>query len=197
MNKQDEKIDVKEDEKHLLLDHSYDSIQELNHPLPNWWNAILGISIVFAIGYVVYYQVLGGPSLKEEFHREYKLVMAKQEAYKLQESAFDENYYTKIIAADGVKKGKDVYELNCLPCHAEGGIGDVGPNLTDDHWILAKGTPETVYSVIFHGSEANGMPIWSELISKDEVYQSVAYVMTFKNTFKKGKKAEGVRIVDQ
>lgn len=197
MSKQEEKLDVKEDEKDLLLDHSYDNIQELNHPLPSWWNTIWGISIVFAFGYFVYYQFLDGPSLKEEFDVEYKAVVAKQDAFKKRESAFDEVYYTKIVSADGVKKGKDIYEINCLPCHAEGGMGDVGPNLTDDHWLIAKGTPDTIYSVVFNGSEANGMPIWSEMISKDEIYQAVAYVMTFKNTFKKGKEPQGVRIADK
>jgi len=197
MSKPEDKIDVKEDEKHLLLDHSYDNIQELNHPLPSWWNTIWAISIVFGVGYFVYYQFMNGPSLKEEFEVEYKTVMAKQDAFKKKESAFDDVYYTKIIASDGVKKGKEVYEINCLPCHADEGIGDVGPNLTDDHWIIAKGTPDTVYSVVFNGSEANGMPVWSEMISKDEIYQAVAYVMTFKNTFKKGKEPQGVRIADK
>jgi cytochrome c oxidase cbb3-type subunit 3 len=197
MSKQEEKIEVKEDEKHLLLDHSYDNIQELNHPLPSWWNTILGISIVFSIGYFVYYQFMQGPTLQEEFEVEYKTVMAKQEAFKKRESGFDEVYYSKILSNNGVKTGKEVYVVNCLPCHAEGGIGDVGPNLTDDHWILAKGTPDSVYSVIFNGSEANGMPIWSEMISKDEIYQALAYVMTFKNTFKKGKEPEGVKVAEK
>lgn len=197
MSKQEQKIEVKEDEKHLLLDHSYDNIQELNHPLPSWWNTIWAISIVYAVGYFVYYQYMDGPSLKEEFHVEYKTVLAQQDVFKKKESAFDEAYYAKIVSDDGVKKGKEVYEMNCLPCHAEGGIGDVGPNLTDDHWLIAKGTPSTIYGVVFHGSEANGMPVWSEMISKDEIYQSVAYVMTFNNTFKKGKDPQGVKVVNK
>lgn len=192
-----EKLVVKEDEKDLLLDHSYDDIQELNHPLPSWWNTIWGISIVFSIGYFIYYQFMGGPSLKEEFDRDFKIVVAKQEDFKKRESAFDEKFYAQVVADGGVEKGKAVYELNCMPCHMENGIGDVGPNLTDDYWILAKGTPETIYKVVFNGSEANGMPIWSELISKDEIYQAVSYVMTFKNTFRKGKGPQGERIAEK
>lgn len=197
MNKhEEEKLDVKEDEKHLLLDHNYDNIQELNHPLPSWWSGIWWITIVYGVGYFAYYQFFNGPNLEEEFHVEYKAVVAKQAEYKLRASAFDQVYYDKVLASGGVSKGKEVYEMNCLPCHADGGIGDVGPNLTDDHWLVAKGTPETVYKIVFNGSEANGMPIWSDLISKEEIYQSVAYVMTFKNTFKKGKEPEGVKVVD-
>lgn len=197
MSKQNEKLDVKEDEKHLLIDHAYDDIQELNHPLPSWWNTIWGISIVFSVGYYVYYEFMDGPTLKEEFHKDFKVVMAKQAEYKKKESGFDREYYAKVVADKGVEKGKGVYELNCLPCHSEGGVGDVGPNLTDDHWLIAKGTPDTIYSVVFNGSDANGMPIWSEMISKDEIYQAVAYVMTFHNTFKKGKEPQGEKVADQ
>lgn len=197
MNKTDEKLIVKDDEKHLLLDHNYDSIQELNHPLPSWWSSIWGVTIVFSLGYFVYYQFLDGPSLWKEYQSEYKVVLEKQNEFKKRESAFSQEYYAKVIQDNGVQKGKEVYDLNCLPCHAENGVGDVGPNLTDDHWIIAKGTPETIYGVVFNGSEANGMPIWSELISKDEIYQAVAYVMTFHNTFKKGKEPQGVQIADK
>ncbi len=197
MSKQEPKIEVKEDEKHLLLDHSYDDIQELNHPLPSWWSTFWAISIVYAIGYFAYYQFMGGPTLKEEFDKDFKIVEAKQLEFKKRESGFNQEYYAKVLADGGVKKGKEVYDLNCMPCHAENGAGDVGPNLTDDHWLLAQGTPDTLYSIVFNGSEANGMPIWSELISKDEIYQAVAYVMTFKNTFVKGKEPEGVKVADK
>lgn len=197
MNKNEEKLDVKDDEKHLLLDHNYDSIQELNHPLPSWWNTIWGISIIFGIGYFVYYQMMGGPTLKEEFKKEYAVVLAKQTEFKKRESAFSPEYYEKIVADGGVEKGKAVYEMNCVPCHSEGGVGDVGPNLTDDHWLIAKGTPETIYGVVFNGSEANGMPVWSEMISKDEIYQAVAYVQTFHNTFRKGKEPQGDKVAEK
>ncbi len=197
MKPDDTKVDVREDEKHLLLDHDYDNIQELNHPLPNWWNIIFGISTIFAVIYFIYYQMLGGPSLQAEFREEYKEILEKQAEFKRENATFNLVTYTKIIAEDGIQKGKEVYELNCLPCHAEGGIGDVGPNLTDDHWLVARGTPETVYDVIFNGSEANGMPIWSDMITQDEIYQATAYVMSFHNTFKKGKEPEGEKIIDE
>lgn len=197
MKQEDNKIDVREDEKHLLLDHDYDNIQELNHPLPNWWNIIFGISTIFAVIYFVYYEMLDGPSLREEFRVEYKEILAKQAEFKRENAAFNSDTYLRILSEDGLRKGKEVYELNCLPCHAEGGIGDVGPNLTDDHWLIAKGTPGTVYDVIFNGSEANGMPIWSDMISQEEIYQVTAYVMAFHNTFKKGKGPEGEKIADE
>jgi cytochrome c oxidase cbb3-type subunit III len=191
-----EKLDVKEDEKHLLLDHNYDNIHELNHPLPSWWNVIFTVSVIYGTGYFFYYQVFGGPTLKDEFRTEYGRVLAAQAEFKRLNGVFNQSFYEDILKADGVTKGKAVYELNCMPCHMENGIGDVGPNLTDKHWIIAKGTPETLHHVVFHGSEANGMPAWGELITKEEIYQSVAYVMTFKNLFLEGKEPQGEIVED-
>jgi cytochrome c oxidase cbb3-type subunit 3 len=194
-NSNDPKLDVKDDEKHLLLDHSYDGIQELNHPLPSWWNVIFYTSCAFAAGYFVYYQLLGGASLRQEFTVSYGKILEAQAEFKKANSRFNFKHYNAIVADDGVKKGAAVFETNCLACHAEGGKGDIGPNLTDDHWVVAKGTPETVYNVVFNGSEENGMPAWAELLPKDEVYQAVAYVASLKNTFVKGgKEPQGEKI---
>lgn len=197
-NKNEEnKLHVEADEKHLLLDHDYDGIQELNHPLPNWWNVIFYVSIFFGIAYFAYYQMMGGPSLKDEFKKDYAKVVAAQEEYKKQNSAFNAETYASINTAEGVKKGEEVFVNNCLPCHGEKGIGDIGPNLTDEYWIVAKSTPETIYNVVFNGSEENGMPPWAEVLTSDEIYQAVAYVSSLKNTHQKGGKApQGEKIED-
>lgn len=194
-NPENNNLDVKEDEKHLLIDHSYDGIQELNHPLPGWWNFIFYAAIVYSAGYFAYYQFFSGPSLREEFKVEHARVVAAQEEYKRINAAFSQEQYEQILADDGVKKGAVVFETNCVSCHNENARGDVGPNLTDEYWLIAKSTPETIYNVAFNGSEENGMPAWSELISKEEILQAVAYVSSLKNTHQKGGKApQGVKI---
>ncbi len=190
-NNEPTKLHVEEDEKHLLLDHNYDGIQELNHPLPRWWNIIFYVSIAFSVGYFVYYQLLKGPSLRETFSKDYAQVKAAQEEFKKQNAAFKPDMYEAVANPLGIKKGEEVFVNNCLPCHAEKGKGDIGPNLTDKHWKVAKGTPETIYNVVYHGSEENGMPPWNEVLTADEMYLAVSYVMSLKNTFEKGKEAEG------
>jgi len=190
-------LDVRSDEKHLLLDHNYDDIQELNHPLPRWWNFIFYVSVFFAVMYFSYYQLLGGPSLQDEFKQEYAHVLVMQEQFKAAHSAFKNDVYQQVLAQDGVKKGAEVYENYCMPCHMEEGRGDVGPNLTDEYWLLAKGTPETIYPVVFNGSEANGMPPWGEMLTQEEIYQAVAYVTSLHNTHhKNGKAPQGTKIED-
>jgi cytochrome c oxidase cbb3-type subunit III len=194
-NKDDNKLEVLPDEKHLLLDHDYDGIQELNHPLPNWWNVIFYVCVAFGFGYFIYYQLMKGPTLRDEFKSDYAKVVAAQEEFKKLNSAFKEDKYLAVANAEGIAKGSEVFVNNCLPCHAEGGKGDIGPNLTDAHWLVAKGTPETIYNVVFNGSEANGMPPWNEVLSSEEIYFAVAYVMSLKNTnVKGGKEPQGEKI---
>lgn len=196
-NQNETTLDVKADEQHLLLDHNYDGIQELNHPLPSWWNFIFYAAIVFSIGYFIYYQFMGGPTLRDEFKVNYDKAMALQAEFKRINSAFNLEHYNAIVADDGVNKGAVVFENNCQACHNEKAKGDIGPNLTDEYWLLAKSTPETIYNVVFNGSEENGMPAWAELLTKDEIYQAVSYVSSLKNTHQPGgKEPQGEKIED-
>lgn len=46
------------EEKDKLLDHDYDGIRELDNSLPPWWINLFYITILFGIGYFVYYHIL-------------------------------------------------------------------------------------------------------------------------------------------
>ncbi len=196
-NNQDTKLNVMEDEKHLLLDHNYDGIHELDHKLPNWWQFTFYGAIVFSVFYFIFYQIMGGPTLREEFNKEFAKVKERQDEMKKKSGAFDQEYYAKTLSADGVKKGEEVFVTNCVACHKEKGIGDIGPNLTDKFWIHAKGTPETIFPVVFNGVPDKGMPTWSETISPDEIYQVVAYIQTLHNLNLPGKEPQGEPVEDQ
>ena len=186
LNKEDNELGniIIEDEKHLVLDHDYDGIQELNHPLPSWWSGIWAISIVFAAIYFMYYIMMDGPTLTEEYEREYSKVRKVIEAEKAKSGNFNIAEYQAFVKAnDGVSKGAIVYEDNCLSCHAEGGRGDIGPNLTDKHWLNIKefSAPE-IYKVVFKGVEDNGMPAWAEMLSKEELMSVVSFVISLQGT---------------
>jgi cytochrome c oxidase cbb3-type subunit 3 len=182
-------LHLEEGEKEILMDHAYDGIQELNHPLPSWWSFTFYAGIIFAFFYILFFIVMGGPSLRDEFTKDYGKIVELQNEFNKKNGMFDEAKYQAIFKADGVKKGQTVFETNCVPCHKEKGIGDIGPNLTDEYWLWAKGTPETIYPVVFKGVPENGMPTWSGTLSNDEIYEVVAYVQSLHNTHLAGGKA--------
>lgn len=198
MSENKNNLHLEEGEHKILLDHSYDGIQELDHPLPSWWKFTFYGGIAFAIFYFILYQIMGAPTLREEFKKDYAVIQSLQEKFNLQNGAFDEKKYQAVLASDGVKKGQTVFETNCVACHKEKGIGDIGPNLTDEYWLWAKGTAATIYPVVFNGVPQNGMPTWSGTLSNDEIYQVVAYVQTLHNTHQPGGKAlQGVKVEDE
>ncbi len=42
-----------------LLDHNYDGIRELDNKLPPWWLNLFYVTIIWGVGYIFYYHVLG------------------------------------------------------------------------------------------------------------------------------------------
>ncbi|MBY0415212.1 MAG: c-type cytochrome [Bdellovibrionales bacterium] len=186
--KNETKLHIEENEKHLLIDHNYDGIQELNHPLPSWWQFTFYGAIIFSTAYFVYYSFMNGPSLRDEFNKDYAVIVAAQADFKKKEGLFNPEIFSSFNTAEGIKKGEEIFTNNCVACHLEKGKGDIGPNLTDEYWLWAKGTPETIYPVVFNGVVENGMPNWSEVLSRDEIYQVVAYVQTLHHTHQPGGK---------
>lgn len=195
MSDNNDKLHLEEGEKKILLDHSYDGIHELNNPLPAWWKFMFYGGIGFGVFYFILYQIMGAPTLRDEFKRDYAVIKELQDKFNQQNGTFDEAKYQAILKDDGEKKGQLVFETNCVACHKEKGIGDIGPNLTDEFWLWAKGTPETIYPVVFNGVPQNGMPTWSETLSNEEIYQVVSYVQSLHNThLPGGKEPQGNKV---
>ncbi len=191
----DTDLHVEADEKHLLLDHTYDGIQELNHPLPKWWNFLFYAGIVYGFGYWTYYTFLGGPTLVDEMKEDLVVIRQAQQEYKRLTEAFKPDIYAQWNKPEHSQRGLEVFEENCLQCHAEKGKGDVGPNLSDDYWLLTDGSAESNYKVVYYGSEENGMPAWGEVLASEEIYLALSYLESIKNTFQPdGKEPQGEKI---
>lgn len=185
-----------EGEEEILLDHDYDGIQELDNPLPSWWQMTFYGGILFAIPYCVYYYLLGGPSIRDVYEKDLAKLKEQQAEMASNLSGFSVSYYESWVAAnDGVEMGKEVYEMNCAACHLDKGQGDIGPNLTDSYWIHGDGDTEFLYNMVVDGYEENGMPAWGEILSKEEILAVTAYVQEkIKNTNVEGKEPEGEKV---
>ena len=192
-NNDNEKVQVFEDEKKILLDHNYDGIHELNHPLPAWWLGIFYTCIAFAIGYFIYYSVMSGPTLMDEYKEEMALVEKAAAEWEAKNNQFDtEKYNTFVATAKAKKLGKKTFRRKCKACHGADGGGLVGPNLTDNYWKNGDGSIEAIYKVIDKGVVDKGMEAWGLKLSKDQLMAVTEYVRQFKGTTPENpKEAEG------
>ena len=121
----------------LLLDHDYDGIKELDNKLPPWWLYLFYGCIVFAAVYLVRFEIMGGDNQETELRKE--MAQAKADIAKYMLTApdmMDESKVTKLIDAPSLAKGKTIFDANCAACHRTDGGGQIGPNLTDQHWIF-------------------------------------------------------------
>lgn len=175
MNNDQDNID-----KELELDHEYDGIKELNHPLPGWWKATFYGGIIYAIFHFIYFNFGPGESLKTEYVKELAVHVQTKEMYLEKLSEFNEEKFNNYFESEEmVSYGKEVYTQNCQSCHNVQGAGDIGPNLSDKHWLYSEGTPETFYPFIIAGIPSAGMPAWGPQLSEDDLYAVTAYVMSF------------------
>jgi len=59
------------EDENKLLDHEYDGIREEDNRMPGWWRILFALSIVWAVGYMLYYHVFDiGYSQIDEYKKE-------------------------------------------------------------------------------------------------------------------------------
>jgi mono/diheme cytochrome c family protein len=174
---------VKEDLDALLMrDHSYDGIMELDNKAPAWFQFLFYITIVFAVIYMVNFHVLKKENLMlDEYNQE--MTAAQQEKELLMKSGglINETNVTVADSPEDLKAGKDIFTINCVSCHGNGGEGTVGPNLTDDYWIHGGGI-KNVFATISNGVPAKGMITWKAQLNPKQIQQVASYVLTFHGT---------------
>lgn len=165
-----------EREKDVLLDHNYDGIRELDNDLPPWWKYGFYFTIVFAVVYLAYYHVGGGPSSEDEYVAEMQQAKIEVDAY-MKKNALnvDENTVT-MADASGIANGKEIFNTNCATCHGNLAEGNaVGPNLTDDYWIHG-GSMGDVFKSVKYGWPAKGMKSWQTDLTPVQIKEVVSYI---------------------
>ncbi|KAK3582251.1 hypothetical protein CHS0354_023790 [Potamilus streckersoni] len=89
-----------------------------------------------------------------------------------------------------ILRGEKIFEKYCMQCHASGGTGQIGPNLTDDYWIRGA-TEEEITRTINEGVPDKGMVAFAEHLPEHEISDVIAYVVSLRGTNKIGKSAQG------
>lgn len=186
MSEQNQNNEIKnqifKDEEALLLNHDYDGIQELDHPLPFWWLAIFWLTIAFSAVYVGYYMTGVGPTLNEELVAELKEIEAKKPQQPANAGGSDEAILASLNDPTKLANGKEVYIGKCAACHGQAGEGLIGPNLADDAWIHGDGTLAGIQNIISVGVAEKGMPPWNSVLTPDELVNVTAFVRSLHGT---------------
>ncbi|MBT2773131.1 cytochrome-c oxidase, cbb3-type subunit III [Halomonas sp. ISL-60] len=163
--------------------HAADGIEEYDNPLPKWWFQLFIFTVVFALGYLVFYPGLGNYA---------GLLGWSQEGQWEEEVAQAEERFTPIFAQyqevpipelaedpEAMQVAERIYQNNCAVCHGSNARGGYGfPNLTDDDWLYG-GEPENILTTLNNGR--NGlMPAWQQL-GQNNIENLTQYVLSLSN----------------
>lgn len=172
-----------ESEQEIVLDHNYDGIRELDNKLPPWWVYMFYASIIFAAIYLVRFEIFDGPNQIDEYETEVaqaKLDVA--EFKKNNKDLIDVNTVELLTESSDLAAGEAVFTANCVACHKVGGAGGIGPNLTDDYWILGGGIKNVFHTISEGGRAGKGMISWKTDLKPSEMAQVASYVLSLHGT---------------
>lgn len=177
----------------LLLEHDYDGIKELDNDLPPWWKYLFIISVIWGVAYFIHYEMLGGDNQEMELKKEIAEAQIALEEYKrTAPDLMDAESVTLMTDAGELSKGKAIYEMNCAACHKVDGGGQIGPNLTDEHWVLGGGIKNVFHTIAEGGRDGKGMVAWKSMLKPTEMQQVASYVLSLQGSNPAGaKEAEG------
>lgn len=175
------KVDGNESE---TTGHVYDGIEEYNNPLPRWWYWLFVGSIVYALGYIIYYGGLGSFASTSGWSStdQYELEMLDNK------NTYDAIYaqYRDMTLAEvtqqpkALRMGQRLFSTNCAICHGSAGTGSFGfPNLTDADWLYG-GTDQQIEASIKLGRSGT-MPAWGSVLGEQGIGQLSAYLLSLNN----------------
>ena len=150
-------------------------------------------TIVFAVVYLVRFEVLDGDNQVTEYNNAVTEAKASLDKYK--ETAtdlIDLNTVTLLTEEKDLKRGKAIYNLNCVACHIADGGGSIGPNLTDEYWVLGGGIKNVFKTVSEGGRDGKGMIAWKNNLKPADIAKVSSYILSLQGTTPANpKKSEG------
>lgn len=163
--------------------HVWDGdLTEYNKPLPRWWINLFWLTIIFSIGYLVWYPGFGNFSGTSAW------TSAKEhDAEKAEADARLEEAYGRFagMAIDEVAKhpeavafGARLFANHCAQCHGSDARGAKGfPNLTDNDWLWG-GSPDQILTTLLQGRQAAMPPLAAAIGGDVGVTEVAAYVQS-------------------
>lgn len=162
--------------------HTWDEdLTEYNKPMPRWWLVLFYLTIVFGIGYLVYYPGFGawrgssgwtsaGEHDAEQALAEQQLAatFAAYEGRSIEDLARNQ---------DALRHGRSIFANHCATCHGSDARGAKGfPNLVDDIWHWG-GSAEAILATVSGGRQA-AMPALEKALGKTGTTETAVYVLS-------------------
>ena len=178
-----------EQERDLIMEHTYDGIAELDNPTPPWFMYLFYSTIIFGFIYGAYYHVYQDGNIQEaEYKTEVAAAEKAREAYMKQFAhSVNEDNVVVVKEAKDLTEGSQIYSTNCVACHGDKGQGGVGPNLTDKFWIHGGGIKD-LFKTITHGIPEKGMIAWEKTLNPLQIQKVASYILTLQGTNPPGAK---------
>jgi cytochrome c oxidase cbb3-type subunit 3 len=172
-----------EREGEIIMDHNYDGIRELDNVLPPWWVYLFYGTIIFGVVYLVRFHVVGEYTQAEEYDQEVAAAKIEIEEYKKNaKDLVDASTVELLTDASDLSAGEKIFTTSCVVCHMADGGGGIGPNLTDDHWILGGGIKNVFNTISEGGRDGKGMVAWKQSFKPAEIAQVASYVISLGGT---------------
>ena len=146
------------DDKPVLMPHSYDGIQEFDQSLPNWWLFTLFGSIVFAaLSWAYYFH--SGVAVDDHTALDADLSVLEAKQLAAVKDLNDETLWKMSRNTQTVAEGQAVYASLCITCHGPtlAGVKGIGFRLNDADWVHGN-TPTAIYRNISEGIVFDGKP---------------------------------------
>ena len=179
--------------------HVWDGIRELDNPMPRWWLWTFYATIVFSIGYMVYYPAIplwntstmgiSGQTNRMQLKRDLEAVeeSRRDTIARLARSELSEIQGDEELVRFTVAGGASLFKVYCSQCHGSGAQGAPGyPNLNDDDWLWG-GDIDAIYTSIAHGvrneedtdSRYSEMPAFGAdgILERSEISAATEYVL--------------------
>ncbi len=158
-----------------LLDHDADGIREFDNALPKWWLYGFYFTIVFGIGYMIYFHLMGGPLSGAEYQAELDAAKAMYKTTTM--NAADAKPLSDQASLDA---GKVIFEGTnnvCFTCHRNDLGGQVGPNLTDEYWIHGGQFADIINSITTGYPDKGMLPYGSGAkLNSEQLLQVASYI---------------------
>lgn len=143
--------------------HEWDGIKELDNPMPRWWLWTFYATIIFSLGYVIYYPAIpllegstmgiSGQTNRLQLKQELSATQSMRSSTiaKLKDLDLETIHKDQDLIRFATAGGKSLFKVYCTQCHGSGAQGGPGyPNLNDDDWLWG-GDLNEIYTSIAHG----------------------------------------------